>query len=346
MARDAGDSVSPIIPSGNTLDSLLSSYQRRVEQALEQRLPNAQQHPAALHQAMRYAVLGGGKHLRPILVYASGACLSAELESLDAPACAVEMIHAYSLVHDDLPAMDNDDLRRGKPTCHKAFGEATAILAGNALLTLAFQILAQDPALVAPGILPPVPYRDVPMSQEAGSRERPTLVRPCTSQASAVTRLKMIEILAEACGSHGLAGGQEMDLAAVGKTLSLAELEHMHHHKTGALIRASVLLGAWCAAELDSALLERLDRYAQAIGLAFQIRDDILDEEGETQVLGKTAGADRALNKPTYPAIVGMAEAKRMADEQRDIALASIKDLDPRADPLRWIADYIVERSM
>ncbi|HWQ94289.1 MAG TPA: farnesyl diphosphate synthase [Gammaproteobacteria bacterium] len=329
MARDAGDSVSPIIPSGNTLDSLLSSYQRRVEQALEQRLPNAQQHPAALHQAMRYAVLGGGKHLRPILVYASGACLGAELESLDAPACAVEMIHAYSLVHDDLPAMDNDDLRRGKPTCHKAFGEATAILAGNALLTLAFQILA-----VAPGVLPPA-----------------TLARPCASQdpalqASAVTRLKMIEILAEACGSHGLAGGQEMDLAAVGKTLSLAELEHMHHHKTGALIRASVLLGAWCAAELDSALLERLDRYAQAIGLAFQIRDDILDEEGETQVLGKTAGADRALNKPTYPAIVGMAEAKRMADEQRDIALASIKDLDPRADPLRWIADYIVERSM
>jgi farnesyl diphosphate synthase len=315
-------------PASDAHDSLLNSYQRRVEQALEQRLPAAQQHPAALHQAMRYAVLGGGKHLRPILVYASGACLGAEFESLDAPACAVEMIHAYSLVHDDLPAMDNDDLRRGKPTCHKVFGEATAILAGNALLTLAFQILAQDPALVAPGVLPPA-----------------TLVRPCTSQASAATRLKMIEILAEACGSHGLAGGQEMDLAAVGKTLSLAELEHMHHHKTGALIRASVLLGAYCAVSVEGALLDRLDRYARAIGLAFQIRDDILDEEGETQVLGKTAGADRALNKPTYPAIIGMAEAKRMADEQRDIALASIKDLDPRADPLRWIADYIVERS-
>ncbi len=312
MARHAGDPLNPILPSGNTLDSLLNSYQRRVEQALEQRLPAAQQHPAALHQAMRYAVLGGGKHLRPILVYASGACLGAELESLDVPACAVEMIHAYSLVHDDLPAMDNDDLRRGKPTCHKVFGEATGILAGNALLTLAFQILAQDPAL----------------------------------QASAATRLKMIEILAEACGSHGLAGGQEMDLAAVGKTLSLAELEHMHHHKTGALIRASVLLGAYCAVSVEGALLDQLDRYARAIGLAFQIRDDILDEEGETQVLGKTAGADRALNKPTYPAIIGMAEAKRMADEQRDIALASIKDLDPRADPLRWIADYIVERPM
>ncbi|MBI3344568.1 MAG: (2E,6E)-farnesyl diphosphate synthase [Gammaproteobacteria bacterium] len=288
----------------------MNSYQHRVEQALEQRLPAVQRRPAALHQAMRYAVLGGGKHLRPILVYASGACLGAELESLDAPACAVEMIHAYSLVHDDLPAMDNDDLRRGKPTCHKVFGEATAILAGNALLTLAFQILAQAPTLTV----------------------------------SAATRLKMIGILAEACGSHGLAGGQEMDLAAVGKTLSLAELEHMHHHKTGALIRASVLLGAWCAAEFDSALLERLDRYAQATGLAFQIRDDILDEEGDTATLGKTQGADRARNKPTYPAIVGMAEAKRMADEQRDIALASIKDLDPRADSLRWIADYIVER--
>lgn len=298
------------LPSNDALDSLLNSYQHRVEHALEQRLPAVQRHPAALHQAMRYAVLGGGKHLRPILVYASGACLGAELESLDVPACAVEMIHAYSLVHDDLPAMDNDDLRRGQPTCHKVFGEATAILAGNALLTLAFQILAQAPTLTV----------------------------------SAATRLKMIGILAEACGSHGLAGGQEMDLAAVGRTLSLAELEHMHHHKTGALIRASVLLGAWCAAELDNALLGRLDRYAQAIGLAFQIRDDILDEEGDTATLGKTQGADRARNKPTYPAIVGMAEAKRMADEQRDIALASIKDLDSRADSLRWIADYIVER--
>ncbi len=298
------------LPSHNTLDSLLNSYQCRVEQALEQRLPAAQQHPAVLHQAMRYAVLGGGKHLRPILVYVSGACLGAELESLDAPACAVEMIHAYSLVHDDLPAMDNDDLRRGKPTCHKVYGEATAILAGNALLTLAFQILAQDHAL----------------------------------PASAATRLKMIALLAEACGSHGLAGGQEMDLAAVGKTLSLAELEHMHHHKTGALIRASVLLGAYNAVSADGALLDQLDRYAQAIGLAFQIRDDILDEEGDTATLGKTQGADRAHNKPTYPAIVGMAEAKHLADEQRDIALASIKDLDPRADPLRWIADYIVGR--
>ena len=163
---------------------------------------------------------------------------------------------------------------------------------------------------------------------------------------NAAARLEMITLLAEACGSHGLAGGQEMDLAAVGKTLSLAELEQMHRHKTGALIRASVLLGAWCAPGLDTALLEPLDRYAQAFGLAFQIHDDILDEEGDTQVLGKTAGADRARNKPTYPALVGMAEAKRMASEQRDLALASIQALDPRADPLRWIADYIVGRRM
>lgn len=298
--------------SAVTLDSLLTGYQQRVEQALAQRLPAALTHPAALHQAMRYAVLGGGKHLRPVLVYATGACAGAAPGSLDVPACAVEMIHAYSLVHDDLPAMDNDDLRRGQPTCHKVYGEATAILAGNALLTLAFQLLAHDPALAV----------------------------------NAAARLEMITLLAEACGSRGLAGGQEMDLAAVGKTLSLAELERMHRHKTGALIRASVLLGAWCAPALDTALLEPLDRYAQAIGLAFQIRDDILDEEGDTATLGKTQGADRDRNKPTYPALAGMAEAKRMADEQRDLALASIKDLDSRADPLRWLADYIVGRSM
>ena len=172
------------------------------------------------------------------------------------------------------------------------------------------------------------------------------LAEDSTLTVSPAARLEMITLLAKACGSHGLAGGQEMDIAAVGKTLSLAELEQMHQHKTGALIRASVLLGAWCSPALDTSLLDPLDHYAQAIGLAFQIRDDILDEESDTATLGKTQGADRALNKPTYPAIVGMAEAKRMADEQRDIALASIKDLDSRADPLRWIADYIVERTM
>lgn len=293
-----------------SLVALLNEYQARTERALNHYLPPADSAHANLHRAMRYAVLNGGKRIRPALVYAAGTAVGADEAMLDAPACAVEMIHAYSLVHDDLPAMDNDDLRRGKPTCHKAFGEAAAILAGDALIALAFQLLAHN-------ALPSV---------------------------TDSMRVRMIETLAQASGSHGMAGGQALDLAAVGKTLSLAELELMHVQKTGALIRASVLLGAYCGRDVDQALLSKLDRYAKRIGLAFQIQDDILDETGDTQTLGKTRGADRARNKPTYPALLGLKQARQIACDLRDDALDSLAGLDGRADALRWLAQHIVER--
>ncbi len=290
---------------------LIGSYQARAVRALDQRLPAADLHPGPLHQAMRYAVLGGGKRIRPVLVYLSGAAVGAAPETLDGPACAVEFIHAYSLIHDDLPAMDNDDLRHGQPTCHKAFGEALAILAGDALQALAFQVLGQDAAMVANSAL----------------------------------RLRMLGVLAQAAGSRGMVGGQAIDLAAVGQELNLAELENMHIHKTGALIRASVLLGAISQPAVELAVLERLDRYAKCIGLAFQIRDDILDVIGDTAALGKTTGADRALDKPTYPALLGLDGAREHARVLHEEALASLQPLGPEAEPLRWLASYLVERA-
>jgi farnesyl diphosphate synthase len=281
-----------------------------VEAALDRFLPAERTHPAKLHQAMRYSVLSGGKRVRPLLVYAAGNALSAEPAALDAAACAVECIHAYSLVHDDLPAMDDDDLRRGKPTCHKAFGEATAILAGDALQSMAFCILA---------------HADM-------------------SQLSAARRLKMIELLAQASGSRGMIGGQVLDLAAIGAELDIAELEDMHVHKTGALIRAAVLLGAFCAGELPDAAFKALDRYGKYVGLAFQVQDDILDVTGSTADLGKQAGADQALNKPTYPSLLGLKGARERARELHEAAIASLADMDQRADPLRWLSAYIVNR--
>lgn len=289
----------------------MTPYQTRVRQALEQRLPAAELHPSQLHQAMRYAVLGGGKRIRPLLVYLSGAAVDVSLAVLDGPACAVEFIHAYSLIHDDLPAMDDDDLRHGQPTCHKAFGEAMALLAGDALQALAFQVLIQDPAMVADPVL----------------------------------RLRMLEILAHAAGSRGMAGGQAIDLAAVGHTLSLAELENMHIHKTGALIRASVLLGALSQPLVEPETLERLDHYAKRIGLAFQIRDDILDVIGDPTALGKATGADRALAKPTYPALLGLEGARSHARMLGDEALANLEPLGAAVEPLRWLAAYVVERA-
>lgn len=289
----------------------IESYRARAHQALEQRLPAADLHPADLHGAMRYAVLGGGKRIRPILVYSAGVAVGAALDALDGPACAMEFIHAYSLIHDDLPAMDNDDLRHGQPSCHKAFGEALAILAGDALQALAFQVIGQDAAMVADPAI----------------------------------RLRMLNILAQAAGSRGMVGGQAIDLAAVGRELSLVELENMHIHKTGALIRASVLLGALSQPQVAPTLLECLDRYAKCVGLAFQIRDDILDVIGDTATLGKVVGADRALNKPTYPALLGLEGAREHARSLCDEALASLGALGVEADPLRWIAGYIVERS-
>ena len=290
---------------------LIARYRARANQALDQRLPAADLHPGDLHQAMRYAVLGGGKRLRPILAYAAGVAVGAELDVLDAPACALECIHAYSLIHDDLPAMDDDDLRHGQPSCHKAYGEALAILAGDALQALAFQILAQDTSLNVPPAV----------------------------------RLRMLGVLIQAAGSRGMVGGQAIDLAAVGRMLTLAELENMHIHKTGALIRASVLLGALSQPAVDPVLLERLDRYAKCIGLAFQIRDDILDEIGDAATLGKTPGADRVRNKPTYPALLGLDGAREHARILYDEARMALDTLGAEADPLRWIAAYIVERA-
>lgn len=285
-------------------------YQSRVEAALDSWLPPATTEPRRLHEAMRYAILGAGKRIRPILVYASGEAFSVPAHALDGPAVAVEMIHGYSLIHDDLPAMDDDDLRRGRPTCHKAFDEATAILAGDALQALAFHVLAHD------GGMP----------------------------VGAVQRVRMIDTLAIASGSLGMAGGQAIDLAAVGRSLGLAELENMHRHKTGALIRACVELGALCCPDLEPRILERLSTYAQKIGLAFQIQDDILDIESDTETLGKPQGSDLAHNKPTYPRLLGLDGAKTAARRMHAEALDALRDLDGRADGLRWVADYIVSR--
>ena len=293
-----------------TFKERLLAYQASVEEALEKWLPGADVQPAHLHQAMRYAVLGTGKRIRPVLVYTTGEAFGVPLKALDSPACAVEIIHAYSLIHDDLPAMDNDDLRRGRPTCHKAFDEATAILAGDALQALAFHILAHCP--------------DIQVSPEQ--------------------RIRMIDILAQASGSRGMAGGQAIDLAAVGKRLNIAELENMHIHKTGALIRASVELVALSANNIDPADFDRVSHFAKCIGLAFQIRDDILDVESDTETLGKPQGSDMERNKPTYPSLLGLAGAKKAAGELHAQALDALRVFDHKADALRSLAGYIVQR--
>ncbi len=281
----------------------------RAEQALDRNLPPAEQSPAELHHAMRYAVLGGGKRLRPLLVYAAAHALGSDDTALDAAACAVELIHAYSLVHDDLPAMDDDALRRGRPTCHIVYGEAMAILAGDALQALAFEILADDMA----------------------------------KRVDAATVVAMLHTLGRACGAEGMAGGQALDLAAVGRKLSLAELEHMHACKTGALIRASVQLGGLLAGA-DANTRDALDRYAHAVGLAFQVRDDILDVEGESAVIGKTAGKDAAADKPTFPSIIGLDASRARLAELTDTALAAIAPLGERGVLLQELARYSTNR--
>jgi len=288
----------------------MAQCHERLEKYLDATLPPAATHPAHLHEAMRYAVLGEGKRIRPTLVYAGGLAVGADEETLDAPASAIEFIHAYSLIHDDLPAMDDDDLRRGKPSCHCAFGEATAILAGDALQSLAFQVLANN----------------------------------TTTGVTDSTRLKMIKTLALASGSRGMAGGQAIDLAATGQVQNIAELEDMHIHKTGALIRASLVLGALNGTDTDSTQLEKLDHYAKCIGLAFQIRDDILDVEGEAATLGKNPGVDQSGEKSTYPALMGLEAAAQRADELHSEAMDSLEGFDASADPLRLISLYIIER--
>lgn len=282
--------------------------QSRMEAVLAEVLPPVHIAPQRLHEAMRYAVLGGGKRVRPLLAFAAGEVTGASPERVQFAAAAVELIHAYSLVHDDMPAMDDDALRRGKPTVHVEFDEATALLVGDALQSLAFDTLAAQP------------LADDPAAQ-----------------------LKMVHLLAQAAGSRGMAGGQAIDLASVGKSLDLAELEFMHIHKTGALIRASVLLGAHCGSP-DEAALAALDHYAKCIGLAFQVVDDVLDAEAPTATLGKTAGKDAAHNKPTYVSLLGAAEARAFAHSLRKDALDALAPL-PRVQRLRELADFVVERT-
>jgi len=286
----------------------MSAVQHRTEVALAAFLPPAGTLPPRLHDAMRYAVLDGGKRVRPLLCHAAGAVFDAPAAELDRAACAVELIHAYSLVHDDLPCMDDDTLRRGKPTVHVEYDEATALLVGDALQSLAFQVLAEKAA------------------------------------PSSRNRLAMLALLAQAAGSRGMAGGQAIDLAAVGRTLTIEELEQMHIHKTGALIRASVLLGAHCG-NADAEAQKRLAHFANRVGLLFQVVDDILDAEANTATLGKTAGKDAAQNKPTYVSLLGIKQAKALAGELRDEALAALAPFGERGERLAGLTRYIVERT-
>lgn len=287
----------------------MQAIQARTEAALDQYLPAKNIVPGKLHDAMRYATLGGGKRVRPLLTHAAGNIFGAPAETLDAAACAVELIHVYSLVHDDLPCMDDDSLRRGKPTVHIEFDEATAMLAGDALQTQAFHVLARQ-GLMADG----------------------------------ARQIRMVELLALAAGSRGMAGGQAFDLDSVGKQLTLTELEFMHIHKTGALIRAAVLLGAHCG-NADEDALARLSHYANRVGLLFQVIDDILDTEADTVTLGKTAGKDEANNKPTYVSLLGLSQAKALAAEIRDEAHAALAIFGERAQRLHELTDFIVART-
>ncbi len=280
-----------------------------MENVLAGWLPPASITPQRLHEAMRYAVLGGGKRVRPLLAFAAGEVTGANTEHVQHAAAAVELIHAYSLVHDDMPAMDNDALRRGKPTVHVEFDEATALLVGDALQSLAFDILSAQP--LAPAVH---------------------------------TQLQMVRLLAQASGSRGMAGGQAIDLTSVGKPLNLTELEFMHIHKTGALIRASVLLGAQCGV-LDEPTEAALDHYAKCIGLAFQVVDDVLDAEAPTATLGKTAGKDAADHKPTYVSLLGVTRARELAQELRADAHKALAGLSAPAERLRQLADFVVERT-
>jgi geranylgeranyl pyrophosphate synthase len=294
----------------DALKKYVSLCQDRVEKALEMRLPSDKILPQRLHSAIRYCVLDGGKRMRPMLTYCTAKTLGINPEAVDGIACAVEFIHVYSLIHDDLPAMDDDDLRRGKPTCHVAFDEATAILTGDALQALAFETLAHD----------------------------------STISASPENRLLMITALAKASGSQGMVGGQAIDLESVGTQLNLPELENMHIHKTGALIRASVTMATMAKTDIDPVMATKLDHYARCIGLSFQVKDDILDEESDTATLGKTQGKDKHNAKPTYPALLGMAGAKQKALELHEKAIESLTIFGSEADLLRDLSLYIIQR--
>ena len=285
----------------------LSNHSERAETALDSLLDSAQTTPHRLHEAMRYAAQGGGKRIRPLLVYAAGSLGDAKAQALDAATVAIECIHAYSLVHDDLPCMDDDDLRRGRPTVHKAFDEATALLVGDALQTRAFEILAN-------------------------------------AQCEVDVRLLMISSLAAASGSRGMAGGQAIDLESVGKKLDLAGLKQMHAMKTGALLSCAVELGG-IAAHLNPTQMAQLQKYSTALGLAFQIVDDVLDATADSQTLGKTAGKDAAANKPTYVTLMGLDYAQKQAKDLQETAIASLTDFGSKADALKDLALLVVNRA-
>ena len=292
----------------DTFADRIAAYTQRVEECLDAALPGASTNPARLHEAMRYSVLNGGKRVRPLLIYASGECLGVEAALLDAPAVAIELIHAFSLVHDDLPAMDNDDLRRGKATLHVAYDEATAILAADALQPLAFSVL----------------------SNSYGAPES--------------AKIGLVRLIADACGSIGMTGGQSIDLAAEGSALGAEALENMYSLKTGALIHASVMSPSLLCGNLSAGDTAALDAFGRAIGIAFQIKDDVLDVEGETGVIGKPAGSDQRLGKATYPGLFGLDKSRQRCDELLDGALQQLDTFGERAASLRWLARFIVER--
>lgn len=287
-----------------------ANLQARMESVLDAHIPSADTLPTKLHEAMRYSVLGGGKRVRALLAYAAGEFCGAKLATIDLPAASVELIHAFSLVHDDMPCMDDDELRRGKPSTHNKYGDAIALLVGDALQSLAFQLISQDKAL-----------------------------------KNATQKLQMLHILALASGSRGMAGGQAIDLESIGIPLTREELEQMHIHKTGALIRAAALLGAYSSHNANEDKVKAIDHFAKSIGLAFQVVDDILDAEADTQTLGKTAGKDAQHNKSTYVTILGLSAAKQLASELHANAMAALSYYGREADLLRQLAHFITHRS-
>ena len=292
----------------DTFADRIAAYTERVEERLDAALPPSSTDPCRLHEAMRYAVLNGGKRVRPLLVYAAGECLGVDAAFLDAPAVAIELIHAFSLVHDDLPAMDDDELRRGKPTVHIKYDEATAILAADALQPLAFSVLSQQ------------------------------------ERVPAAVKIGLVRLIANACGSTGMTGGQSIDLASEGSSLSTQALELMYSLKTGALIHAAVMSACLLREDLAETDTQAIDAFGRAIGVAFQIKDDILDIEGETFVIGKQAGADERLGKATYPALFGLDQSRMRCDELLDGALQHLERFGDEATPLKWLARFIVER--
>jgi geranylgeranyl pyrophosphate synthase len=308
--NDAADRAQEEPASADEFGAQLETWRVRMERALAARLPAPDLVPARLHEAMRYSVLGGGKRIRPALLFATALTLGLSEDEVEAAACAIELVHVYSLVHDDLPAMDDDDMRRGRPTCHKAYDEATALLVGDALQPLAFQLLAVDAAL----------------------------------PASPAIRLRLIDLLAQAIGTFGMAGGQAIDLAVQGMRLDIGQVEDMHARKTGALIRASVLMAAECAPSLDTSLYGALNRFATAVGLAFQIQDDLLDLTGDALTLGKATGADSERAKPTHPAIIGIAASQQRVRLLHNQAISALAPFGERAQPLRSLAHWLLSR--